>query len=196
MTLFCVGLPTLAPLYRRRGFHRSGFQRSGSSHYNERRASSEVRLRDLYRQAEQSTTVFTGDKYGISPVNSEQYVNNHDDEETARASFQVDQNGRMYGNNGIRVKKEVLVKRTWATSVSRDDTGSQGRTVGHVQLPRERAGLHARLRKNHVTLSIKQHTIIRISKYTVDQPYVKHRSCHWPRARDKDIRGHSFRHLD
>lgn len=103
VTLFCVGLPTLAPLYRRRGFHRSGFQRSGSSHYDERGASSKVRLRDLDGQVEQ-------------------YFNNRGDEEMARSSFQVDQNGKMDGNNGIRVQTEVQIKRNRATSVSRDDT--------------------------------------------------------------------------
>ena len=62
-------------------------------------------------QAEQyTTTVFTGDNYGVSPVNSEQHLNDHGNGETARTSFLVDQNDRIDRKNGIFVKKEVQIK--------------------------------------------------------------------------------------
>ena len=112
--LFCVGLPTLAPLYRRRDFDKSGFQQSG--HYDERR-SSKVRLTDFDGQGQYTTTVLTGDKF---PVNHEQYFENHGDEETARVD----------GNNSIHIHTELQIKQNRATSVSRADTRTQGRAIG------------------------------------------------------------------
>lgn len=109
--LFCVGLPTLAPLYRRRDFDKSGFQQSG--HYDERR-SSKVRLTDFDGQGQYTTTVLTGDKF---PVNSEQYIS---DEEAAR----------MDRNNQIYVKTKLEIRENRATSVSCDDTENQGRAIG------------------------------------------------------------------
>ena len=111
VTLFCVGLPTLAPLYRRRDFDKSGFQQSG--HYDERR-SSKVRLTDFDGQGQYTTTVLTGDKF---PVNSEQYIS---DEEAAR----------MDRNNQIYVKTKLEIRENRATSVSCDDTENQGRAIG------------------------------------------------------------------
>ena len=111
--LFCVGLPTLAPLYRRRDFDKSGFQQSG--HYDERR-SSKVRLTDFDGQGQYTTTVLTGDKF---PLNSEQYIKYHSDEEGAR----------MDRNDRIHIQTELEIRENRATSVSRDDTENQGRAI-------------------------------------------------------------------